>query len=226
MKKKRIQNVYKSYTFSKYSNRWSRSSIGNRFIELEIVTFLKNKIIPKEKSLNDKKILEVGCAGGSIINLLIRLGAKEENINGIDIRKNRLNDCKKRFPNSEINYMDARKLNFDENYFDIITVFTFFSSLLNENYQNEVSKELIRVLKPKGLIVFYDLRYNNPFNPNVVGITKSRLNDIFKNKLVDYDLLTLIPPLARSLGTLNYLLYKTLSYIPFLKSHYFAIIQK
>ena len=31
------------------------------------------------------KILEVGCAGGSIINLLIRLGAKEENINGIDI---------------------------------------------------------------------------------------------------------------------------------------------
>ena len=158
--------------------------------------------------------------------MLIRLGAKEENINGIDIRKNRLNDCKKRFPNSEINYMDARKLNFDENYFDIITVFTFFSSLLNENYQNEVSKELIRVLKPKGLIVFYDLRYNNPFNPNVVGITKSRLNDIFKNKLVDYDLLTLIPPLARSLGTLNYLLYKTLSYIPFLKSHYFAIIQK
>ena len=122
--------------------------------------------------------------------------------------------------------MDARKLNFDENYFDIITVFTFFSSLLNENYQNEVSKELIRVLKPKGLIVFYDLRYNNPFNPNVVGITKSRLNDIFKNKLVDYDLLTLIPPLARSLGTLNYLLYKTLSYIPFFKSHYFAIIQK
>ena len=67
MKKKRIQNVYKSYTFSKYSNRWSRSSIGNRFIELEIVTFLKNKIIPKEKSLNDKKILEVGVCWGAVL---------------------------------------------------------------------------------------------------------------------------------------------------------------
>ena len=97
---------------------------------------------------------------------------------------------------------------------------------LNENYQNEVSDELVRVLKPKGIIVYYDFRFDNPFNPNVIGITKSKLNDIFKNMSIDFDLITLIPPLARSLGVLNHYLYYGLSFFPFLKSHYFAIIQK
>lgn len=224
--KKRIQNVYKDYMNPQYSKKWSNVNIGNRYMRTEIIKLLSEILTSPRNNLSDKKILEIGCAGGDIIQLLIDLGAEEKNISGIDIRQNRLKDCKKIFPKSKINYMDARKLNFDDNSFDVITVFTFFSSLLNENYQNEVSSELIRVLKPKGIIVYYDFRYDNPFNPNVIGINKNKLMCFFKNMSIDINLITLIPPLARSLGVLNRFLYSGLSFFPFLKSHYLAIVQK
>ena len=36
--------------------------------------------------------------------------------------------------------------------------------------KQKVAAEMLRVVKPQGLILWYDFRYNNPRNSNVRGI--------------------------------------------------------
>jgi ubiquinone/menaquinone biosynthesis C-methylase UbiE len=170
--------------------------------------------------------LEVGCAGGNIIRSLLRLGAVEENIHGIDIRHDRLKDAVKLYPNVKFSTMDASELNFPKTSFDIIITFTLFSSILNKEIRQQIAMELNRVLKPGGAVLYYDFRFNNPTNQHVIGIYKNEINRLFPGINKTLKLITLLPPLARRLGSMTSILYPALSTIPLLRSHYLGIFVK
>ena len=72
-------------------------------------------------------------------------------------------------------------MRYEDNYFDIITVFTVFSSIINKSYRKKISKEIDRVLKKGGMILYYDLKYLNPFNKNVIKINKDEIDNNFEN---------------------------------------------
>ena len=225
--KNRIVEVYDMYmNDSLLHNRWSDENLGNKIIYHERYQHIVKLLNDFKINLENKNILDIGCAGGNIFPLLKDLGIDEKNINGIDIRSNRIKDAKKLFPKSKLNIMDATKLDFNGNSFDIIITFTLFSSILEKNFRKKIANEILRVLKPGGVILYYDLRYNNPFNRNVLKMSYDEINDLFPNMIKKLDLVTVIPPLIRIIGGMADNIYPILSKLKFLNTHYLGLLIK
>ena len=53
---------------------------------------------------------------------------------------------------------------------------------------------MLRVVKPQGLILWYDFRYNNPRNPNVQGIGATEIRGLSPGRQVELRKVTLAPP--------------------------------
>ena len=224
---KKIINVYKSYDENEsFAKKWSNINLGNKVIEQEKLKDSKSILDESNLKLFDKKILDVGCAGGSTIRLSLKLGAKEKNIHGIDIREDRVIKAKKSFINANISVMDARSTDYPDEYFDVIITFTLLSSILNTNYRIKISEEINRLLKPNGYILYYDFRYGNPFNSNVREVSYKEIEQLFPKMNKKLRLITLLPPLARTLKGPTIQLYPFLSKFSLLKTHYLGLFKK
>ncbi len=225
--RKRINRVYSYYNEDqKFEKKWSYDNEGNRIINKERREAALQLLKSFSVSLHEKKILDVGCAGGDSIRLIKTLGGTEKNIVGIDIRKKRLNETKSFFRDATFFLMDARKLEFSDNTFDYVNLFTVLSSVLDNNNRKIISKEVMRILKPNGYVLYYDLRYNNPRNRYVKAVTKKDINKLFPSTIINMQLITLFPPLVRKIGkNVNYF-YPKLSKLNFLNTHYIALLKK
>jgi hypothetical protein len=79
-----------------------------------------------------------------------------------------------------------------------------------------------RLTKPLGMILWYDLRVNNPGNPDVRGIGVQEIRELFPRASgFEYKRVTLAPPIGRRVGRL----YNFLNF-PFLRSHILAAVYK
>tara|TARA_X000001036_G_scaffold438973_1_gene488357 strand:- start:1486 stop:2184 length:699 start_codon:yes stop_codon:yes gene_type:complete len=224
---KRINSVYDNYLSKKnLSKKWSHLNEGNKYIEKEISTLIKSQLEFYSIDIKNKNILDIGCAGGGTIKLLKKMGSLEKNISGIDIREDRLVQTKEIYPAVKIQHMDARNLKFDDNQFDLVSTFTVFSSILESGHRKKISNEINRVLKPGGIILYYDLRYNNPLNRNVLGIKRNEIDTLFPNMVKNIRLITLFPHLARRLGNFTKSFYPFLSKYKILRTHYAGLIIK
>ena len=223
----RILRVYNRYMDqSRSKNKWSSSNTGNRIIYNERRSNISQIIHDLDIRLTSKNILDVGCAGGNIFNLLQNLGAKDENIYGIDVRNDRLKEAKKLFPASNFMQMDARELHFDDATFDIVFTFTIFSSIIEKEIRMEIADEIYRVLKPNGIIIYYDIRYDNPFNSNIKKMTHDDIKYFFPNMIIKLKPITILPPFIRALGKTSIALYPFLAKLDFLKTHYIGHFTK
>ena len=222
----RIHNVYNHYSKDKKVKlKWSSDNLGNRLMLDELFKEINNKLMTEKFNLEEAKMLEVGCAGGNIISGFRDLGVLDENIIGIDLRESRLDEAKKMYPSVKFHCMDAQKMDFKDNFFDIITVFTLFSSVLNQSIKLGIANEIRRVLKTSGIIIYYDIRYTS-FNNNVMKLNKNDIFNLFPKMDHDIKAITLIPPFSRLLGDYSKILYPILSSVHILKSHYFDIIKQ
>ena len=226
MEKDRIKHVYDAYLKDeKIIQKWSSLNIGNQIISEQRYYMLQDLLKKNNTSFKKKNILDLGCASGNLMTLLINLGANEKNISGIDIRDSSILNAKRRYPKAHFNMMDARKLTYENNTFDCIISFTLLSSVLGFDNRKRIISEAMRVLKPNGFVIYYDMRYNNPFNNNIVGINKKELSKLFTNMKLDLNLLTIVPPVARRLGFLTKFLYPQISKISLFNSHYMFLVK-
>jgi len=85
---------------------------------------------------------------------------------------------------------------------------------------------MVRVTKPGGIILWYDLRFNNPWNPNVRGIEAAEIRSLFPGCNVRLERLTLAPPLARHIVPISYPIALMIEQLPFLRTHYLGVIRK
>ena len=85
---------------------------------------------------------------------------------------------------------------------------------------------MLRVLKPAGAIIWYDFRVDNPRNPNVRGIGAREIRSLFPGCAVRLSRVTLAPPIARAFVRLSWPLALMLESVPFLRTHYLALIRK
>jgi ubiquinone/menaquinone biosynthesis C-methylase UbiE len=97
------------------------------------------------------QILCVGCGTGEECDYLSRRGA---NVTGIDVSVKSIEIARSRFAKATFNVMDMHKLSFSDNTFDLV-----YSSLTlhySENLES-VLREIFRVLKPTGTLIFSTL---------------------------------------------------------------------
>ena len=104
--------------------------------------------------------------------------------------------------------------------------FTVFTSVLDAVMKHQIAAEMLRVVKDEGFIVWYDFHVNNPWNPDVRGIKKREIAQLFPGCRLTLQRLTLVPPLARLLAPYSWLACYGLGKIPWLCTHYLGLIAK
>ena len=104
----------------------------------------------KYKLSNKSKILDVGCAKGFLVYDLKKILPRAEII-GIDVSKYAIRNSKKEVKKF-LKLGDAKKLNFKDNYFDLVISINTIHNL-NMNNCAKALKEISRVTKKNAFIV-------------------------------------------------------------------------
>jgi SAM-dependent methyltransferase len=95
------------------------------------------------------RIIDLGCSGGTLIKKLEENGFT--NVEGIDISKVAIQACVRKNI-SQAKLMDANKLSFKDNTFDIIIASDILEHLQNDS---EALRSWYRKLKPKGKLILF-----------------------------------------------------------------------
>jgi len=172
------------------------------------------------------EILEVGCGGGSELRNFIKYGAAPSSIHGIDIMEERIEQGRALSPNIDLRQGSAERLPYADSSFDLVCQFVMFTSILDPAVRKRVASEMIRVLRPSGLIVWYDYFISSPANRDVRGVRRREILDLFPGCEIDLRKVTLAPPLARLVAPRSQVAAMLLEKLPFLRSHYLCAISK
>lgn len=84
----------------------------------------------------------------------------------------------------------------------------------------------MRILRPKGIILWYDYHMNNPNNPDVRGVKKKEIYELFPNCGIYIKRITLAPPLARAIAPYSWLACHLLEKLRIFNTHYIGVIRK
>jgi SAM-dependent methyltransferase len=208
--------------------RYSLFSSGHLFMmqerEREALALLRHHDLT---DLGVKTILEIGCGAGYWLREFIKWGARPENIIGVELIPEYVAEAKLLCPSGiKIKCVSAAKLPFSDETFDLVLQSTVFTSILDPHMKQRIAAEMIRVVKKKGVILWYDYHVNNPWNSDVRGVKKREIHQLFNGCRIDLRRITLAPPLLRLLAPYSWLASYCLAKVPLLCTHYLGLIQK
>ena len=110
--------------------------------------------------------------------------------------------------------------------FNLVVQITAFSSVLDPELKRQMAREMLRVLKPDGAILWHDFFLNNPQNPDVRGVGRKEIRKLFPNCEVVLRGVTLAPPLLRRIAPRFWLLCHLLTEIGIFNAPYLGLIHK
>ena len=207
---------------------YSRFNVGHLFMMQEREQrFLRLLSVYNFTHLETKKILEIGCGSGGLLRDFVNWGANPENITGIDLLADRVNEARRVCAaNIQVDQGNAARLNLPDEHFDLVVQSTVFTSVLDSAMKKQMAGEMCRVLKPAGLILWFDYHMNNPRNPDVKGVKAREIHALFPRCKIRLERITLAPPIARTIAPYSWLLCYLLSKVPWLCTHYVGVIRK
>ena len=223
---KRLRREYEDRKI-KYaeSNKYSKLDPAHQFI-IQNRNRLLLSLLRKYnmRSLQEQKLVEIGCGSGGVLTEYYSLGASPKNLFGVDLLFDRLIAAKVNMPAAHIHNANAELLPFPESSFDIVIQYTAFSSILDQSIKHNSAKEMLRVLTPGGFIIWYDFWFN-PTNRQTQGIKPGEIKELFRNCTYDFHRTTLAPPIARWLIPRSFRIAVLLEKIKVFNSHYLVVIQ-
>lgn len=176
--------------------------------------------------LDTIRVFEIGCGTGHWIRQFIQWGARPENVGGVDLLEERVAEAARLCPRGvSLSCGNAAALDHPDASFDIVLQSTAFTSILDAAMKQQIAAEMLRVLAPTGLIVWYDYRVNNPSNPDVRGIGRQEVEQLFPGCRVELQSITLAPPLSRRIAPVSVLCCQALESIPLLRTHLLGVIR-
>ena len=101
---------------------------------------------------------------------------------------------------------------------DVVLLSTVLSSV-DSAIGTRIVSEAIRVLRPGGALLIYDARYPNPANRDTRAVSRRWLDRALAGTEVRHSTVTVIPQLARRLGSRTDPWYARLAVLPPLRSH-------
>ena len=224
----RITEAYARRRTALPQGRGNRLGLANLLTlherERQTISLLEaNGCIP----LATKRILEVGCGSGYWLRDFVRWGAQPKNLFGIDLLPQRIADAARLCPpDVTLQCGSAANLPYPDASFDLVVQSTVFTSVLDAGLKQRIADEMLRVLKPEGLILWYDFRMNNPRNPDVQGVGRREIHRLFPGCRIQLRSITLAPPICRKLAPVSRLACEVLCWIPLLRTHYLGLIRK
>ncbi len=153
-------------------------------------------------------------------------GALRETPYGFDSPPRRIEEAQRLYPGMSFTCENAEILSYPNEFFDIITQSTVFTSILDSRMKKRMAVEMVRVLKIGGIIIWHDYRFDNPLNKDVKGIRKKEIIELFDHCHFSFKLMNLNPFIARPLSQLSWKLCELFEKITFLRTHWLVTIKK
>lgn len=205
-----------------YSLRNPSTLLAVQQRERQLVASLPRDLVGK---LATTAILDVGCGNGGQLRDLVRFGAAPENCYGVDLLPFRIDEAAHLSPNMHFMCANGEWLEYPDRTFGLVLCFTVFSSVFDANMRANLASEMVRVLAPGGVVLWYDFLVNNPRNPDVRGVPRREIRRLFPGCQVDFKRITLAPPLARALAPRSVAACQILERIPWLCTHCLCVIR-
>ena len=174
--------------------------------------------------LSTFRILEMGCGGGGVLAEFLSFGVLPQNLFGVDLLRDRLCHAKQQLSDSHFYHADGQQFPFPSQSFDLVMQFTALSSILDAGIKHNICKDMLRVLKPSGLILWYDF-WLNPTNPQTRGIRPAEVRHLFPGCRYEFRRITLAPPIARRLASHSWGLCLFLESLKIFNTHYLAAVR-
>jgi ubiquinone/menaquinone biosynthesis C-methylase UbiE len=176
--------------------------------------------------LPEYRVLDVGCGSGHGLLRWIDYGCQPEHCAGIDLMPDLIAQARGVLPPAvKLHQGDASYLPYADASFDLVYQGTVFSSILDQAMRQAVASEMLRVLRPDGMIIWRDFWWN-PLNRQTRGIGLKEVRALFPGCRCDARLVTLAPPLARLVVPRSWILASLLEKLPFLCTHWLVGIRK
>jgi ubiquinone/menaquinone biosynthesis C-methylase UbiE len=224
---RRIKAVYNARIEANVISRYSLLRPGELFMSQEreraLLRLLRQSGIADMTNL---RILEVGCGRAHRLLDWVRWGARAGNLTGIDLMEPLIREARSNMLSAGFALASAGNLPFRDAEFDAVTQLTLFSSILDAELRHAIAREMWRVLRPGGFLLWYDFRYRNPRNPDVRPVGRREILGLFPEATIYIRSTTLAPPLARRVAPYSVLACQIASLLPLLRTHYAALIEK
>lgn len=184
-----------------------------------------------ELPVSTSRVLDVGCGSGANLFQVLMLGFRPQNVTGIDIIPERIEEAKAAYPQADWVVGNAGEMAFPDAHFDLVFEFTMFATIPDDALSAQIARQMIRVCKPGAYLMLVDWRTHKPNDVNYLALTRSRLNGLFeigrKTELVGIYNGALIPPVGRTLSTYFPSLYFLVSsFFPFLVGQVVYLLRK
>lgn len=193
--------------------------------ETEIVGLLKKAGL--ESRAHELRVLDVGCGNGYHLRQFIQWGFSPENLHGIDVLPDRIRVAQRLSPASvTFTCANADMIPYESATFDLVCLFTVFSSIIDLKIKEKIAAQVLRVLRPGGCVVWHDFFYDNPRNVDVKGVSKDEIRRLFPNCDLSLTRVTPLPPLMRRIWYLPAFIYALFSSAKILSTHYIGLFRK
>ncbi|MEM6703747.1 MAG: class I SAM-dependent methyltransferase [Acidobacteriota bacterium] len=170
--------------------------------------------------------LEVGVGSAGWLPIFDRWQVPPQQQVGFDLDLVRVRDAHRRHPSALLGVGDGTSLPLADGCAQLVVTSTVFSSILDETVQAAVASEIERVLGRGGALVLYDLRVDNPRNPNVRGVRPRHLERLFPHLDGPVRSIGLAPPVSRRVAPRSPALARWLEKVPLLRTHLLAVLRK
>ena len=110
--------------------------------------------------------------------------------------------------------------------FDLVVLSGVMSGIPDAVGRRALAGEVQRVLKPGGVVLWYDMRYSSPGDATVRPVRRGEVRQLFPGLTETLQSVTLMPAIARRMRGATRTLYPTLAAIPILRSHLVGLIVK
>ena len=176
--------------------------------------------------LRGRRVADIGCGSGSWLLEFVQWGADPADVAGIDLMENRLQEARTRIPQADLRVGSASELPWPDESFDVVSQFLVFTNMFDSVLQRAIANEMLRVLRPGGAVLWFDMRMDNPNNPEVKGLRRKEIASLFPGCEIHLRAAILAPPLARSIAGRWWTLGEALHIISLLRTHYAGWIRK
>ena len=179
------------------------------------------------QDLSTLEVCDVGCGAGGWLRTLMEWGVPGPQLHGIDLLEDRIAYARGLAPQMDLHKASGWSIPFKDARMDLVSAHTVFSSILDRDARELLSREMARVTKPGGMVMLYDFRVADPRNRDTIGIAPAEVRRLFPNFSLHMRSLTLTPPLCRRLVKLSPFLAATTEWLcPYLRTHRLYMLVK
>jgi SAM-dependent methyltransferase len=184
--------------------------------------FARNVLPPGES-----RVLDIGCGAGAHLHFFLRLGFRPDALVGTELQPDRIAAARSQLP-AAVSLLsgDASQVDLPAASFDVVFQSLVFSSILDDQLQEELARKMWELTRPGGGVLWYDFTWNNPRNPDVRGVPISRVQQLFPHAQPSIRRVTLAPPLARLVTSVHPAMYSLFNCLPLVRTHVLCWLAK